>query len=940
MTSTGHGQDAEQLPLYPRQPDEEADAPAHDDRPTLSTPGAAAELESPGDPRQDEHQDPAGSPRSANWTAQPEGEASDRLSEEGTRPPVSSSGSPRSLIRSFLDTFLGRHTQPHGEGKPSTPAPQEPAAAAHDALMPQPDAQTPGEHQPDAGKSTQSPEGSGTQASAPPPGFEETLPPAGMDPDDFEAWQAREREALEAEAQEAPAPVGGIRSESAGADISDADNSSHQKKQGLSTRLSDQQETTEPQAQVQEPPPTGPEQAEAPAAAEAPTPAASHPDALPHPAASREAHQTEEADVQPMAACQPQVTQEVGGEEGRRQPQRRPDVIQPEATEEIGRKERRPRAQRRRDALQPEPTQETDEEVGEKEGAPRPPRRSFLDWFFGRMPEPAGAEAVEGSAEAAEQPQAATTEPTTEAVQEQVMAAPPAEVAPPPLLEGEAPPEAQPRPVEEPAAGTKKTLPQALESTLPEAGLVEEPAVLEEQPEVPVAESRRGTLLDDLSPRGEAAPEEAQTEELAEETPRETKRKPAPLARIGAGLALIVVAVAAIKMHEAAQLRDFLAQPIAGRATVVAQPLPTGPAEPVSPQSLAEPISAESLMTKDVPAFGQLLSLVGTRPETQPPPATAGRYYYKGSWLQLLARLEAPPETLQLMLIPLAVSAQEEANREEVGYEDVVATIEPRGSEIVVTCTEAGRWPPNEVFECFAYVGGETADAVRDLNGPLAIDAWTQAGRKGPKPVTEADLGQLVRVINEAGRQVWPIKVETTTLPDGAVRAVHKLEKGTITVIRGSLSDGKRYEEWSASALSGYKLVAIWSANKEWSKDESRIAVLLGQDLRPILAYGKLPLWPSTTPTWCRWYPGAGPQCNTVEDCVRALGDATGVQVVINTQGTVVAALRPDGAHATLRELLDPESEWQKRWHMRPLPANEREWRLLRRLRYATRAPG
>ncbi|MCX7600068.1 MAG: hypothetical protein N2512_14565, partial [Armatimonadetes bacterium] len=59
-----------------------------------------------------------------------------------------------------------------------------------------------------------------------------------------------------------------------------------------------------------------------------------------------------------------------------------------------------------------------------------------------------------------------------------------------------------------------------------------------------------------------------------------------------------------------------------------------------------------------------------------------------------------------------------------------------------------------------------------------------------------------------------------------------------------------------------------------------------------------------------------------------------GVQVVVNAAGTVVAALRPEGTHATLRELLDPQSEWQKRWRMRPAPANEREKQFLRRVGY------
>jgi len=762
-----------------------------------------------------------------------------------------------------------RNTSTDNAGEQST----EPGAPAHESRAPQ-------GARADAEGGAQRFEG----PEARPP----TQAPAGMSGDELEAWEARERDALAAEAEEPLAPAVGVRSEAEETMKPQAHERDQHTIQGFGAWLWGKQEAREP-----EPPAQGEEAEEPSKAGASPMPEETVPQGL--------------QDAGSRAGTSVEVN---GGEAAEGQ------LLQ---------------------AAQPESG--TDAEEGT--ASPERPRRAFLDWFLGR---PARAKEASGEPERApevEQAQARGSETHPETTQDVPCAAAGEEI-PTSVASGQAfpaedqvefPAEAQPLPVEEVFAEQEAAAELPLEATEPpEVPPAETQPVPEERLKALARESHRVSLLDDLSKGGEAPAGQVEghpDKEAVEETPRGGRRKPATLARVGAALALIVIAVAAIKIHEAAELRSFLGQPIGGRAVIWSGWRAAGET------FVAVNESAESLMTKDVPCFGQLWSLVDTKPENQPPPAVAGRYYYKGSWSQLLARLEAPPETLQLMLIPLAVSTEKEADKQEVGYDDVVVTITPRRGEIEVNCTEQGRWPPNEVFECFAYAGGETADAVRDINGPLALDTWAQAGRKDPKPVTEADLGQLVRVVNEAGRQVWPIKVETATLPNGAMRAAYHLESGTITVIRGALAEGRRYEEWSASTSPGYKLIAIWNADKEWAKDESRVAVLLGQDRRPVLAYGNLPLWPGTTAVWCRWYPGAGPQCMTPEDCARALGDHTGVQVAINAQGTVVAAFRPEGTYATLRDLLDPESEWQTRWNMQPAPAGDREWRLLRRLGYA-----
>lgn len=828
---------------------------------------------------------------------------------------------PRSLVRTFIDTFLGR-AAPGSSGQPHEKSAAKDAAQESGALPWLPDVE----------------EQSGERLSAeaaPEASRQDSFAPSGEAPqrqygevkprmfeEDIEDWEAREQEVLEAEATAPSLAQVHSLSESADAETARIPDTREQKKPGFWTWFWSGKRTTGFQAAVAGQNRKEKGETEAPA-----TPGTA---GLPG---------------SPEYTTQQEPTSNEAG--------------QVEDTEA-------PLPQKHRD--QPE-TKAQDKPVS----SDRPRCRTLLDWFLGRSAiQPEAVPTDEALEVLLEQPQAPTSTmdltvpetPPTETIP--AAAATPVssqQTAPEGLSVGlstqedtkdetasgiameerqptEAPsqPSAQPQiwPAEKPAVEAEEAASCPKQVAGPQDSAPTDVQVPGRCVESPALSGQQRALLDHLSGTAEAEATEAEVswrEQTSEKKPRQPWPKPSPIVRIGGGLVLVLVAVAAIKLHEAAQLRSFLALPIAGRAVIAAVPTPgeTNPAANFSPGSI---------VTRDVPAFEQLVSLVGTKPENQPPPAVAGRYYYNGSWNQLLARLEAPPETLQLMLIPLTVSAEKQANGQEAGYEDVVVTIEPRGGQILVTCTEPGRWPPNEVFECFAYAGGETAEAVRDINGRIALDTWAQAGRKQPKPVTEADFGPLARVVNEAGREVWPIKAKTVTLPDGAVLATHQLEKGTITVTRGTLEDGRKYEEWSASSLPGYKLIAVWAANQDWPKDENRVAVLLGHDLRPILAYGKLPLWPGTVALWCRWYPGAGPQCSTVKDCIKALENSIGVQVVINDLGTVVAALRPEGTHATLRELLDPQSEWQTRWQMRPAPMNERERRMLQRVGYAREPSG
>ncbi|MCX7599391.1 MAG: hypothetical protein N2512_11100, partial [Armatimonadetes bacterium] len=419
------------------------------------------------------------------------------------------------------------------------------------------------------------------------------------DLEDLEDWEAREREVLEAEA-DAPASIR-LRpaTELPDAQAPGVPGSAGQEKPRFLEPLRCGQRTDEPQAPLPEEPATREEETEAIATPGPMAPPSSSEDAAGQEATCAETGLLESTNAQLAQARQPEEEVKPGD-----------DLISCS----------RPRRRTFLDwflgraSAQPEPgvTQEATDIVAEQSQA----QSSELGLETPEEPSatapPAEAVASAPCAEATPEEILAATS-TEEMVKQEIIEAVADEVEKPTESLDQPLSHAQPGPAEEPEVGIQETASQPQEvaepqesaptdvhvsgksapsdghvsgetappdlrvpedSPPPDVHVPGESAptdmhVPEESVEALARLGQRRALLDDLGTTGEAEVPEVEVRRAEEGLPERLQRpghRPSRIARIGAGLALIVLAVATIKMHEAAQLRDFLSLPIAGRA--------------------------------------------------------------------------------------------------------------------------------------------------------------------------------------------------------------------------------------------------------------------------------------------------------------------------------------------------------------------------------------